>query len=64
MIFNPVVGRHTFPDGRSVPVYEDGAGRRYIIDKDGWRCYGPWLPTDPPDVEDATDLRAGDETGL
>jgi hypothetical protein len=64
MKLNLIIGQHTFPDGRRIPVYEDAVGRRYVIDKDGWRSYGDWQPNAPPEAEDVTDLGAGDETGL
>jgi hypothetical protein len=62
MKLNPVIGQHTFSDGKRQPVYRDGAGRQYILDGNGFRRYGHWLPVDPPTVEDTTNVRNQDDT--
>jgi hypothetical protein len=33
----------TFPDGSSRTVYQDAAGRQFILDKDNRVVYGHWL---------------------
>jgi hypothetical protein len=54
MKLNPVIGQRTFPDGTSLPVYQDGQGLQYILDTNGWRRYGNWVSTEPPPVAGTT----------
>ena len=47
----PLPGRRLFTDGLQRDVYEDAAGRQYVVDGDGVRVYGQWLwPADEPFV--------------
>jgi len=46
-----VIGRRLFTDGLERDVYEDAAGRQYVLDLDGAKVYGVWLwPADDPVV--------------
>ena len=41
---DPIIGRVLLTDGIVRPVFHDGAGYQYVIDRDGHtRCYGTWL---------------------
>jgi hypothetical protein len=41
---DPIIGRVLFTDGIVRPVFRDGGGRQYVIDRDGHtRRYGAWL---------------------
>jgi hypothetical protein len=41
---DPIIGRVLFTDGIVRPVFLDGGGGQYVIDRDGHtRCYGTWL---------------------
>ena len=47
---DPIIGRVLLTDGIVRPVFHDGAGYQYVIDRDGHtRCYGTWLR--PEDAE-------------
>ena len=39
-----LLGSRTFSDGTRRPVYLDPDGRQYVLDNDGERVYGTWLP--------------------
>ena len=44
-----VIGRRLFTDGLERDVYEDAAGRQYVLDPDGAEVTGVWLwPADEP----------------
>jgi hypothetical protein len=46
-----VIGSRLFTDGVERTVYEDAAGRQYVIGLDGEPVYGEWLlPADEPAV--------------
>jgi hypothetical protein len=59
---DPVVGTLTFPNGKRNPVFQDSAGRQYIIDATGWRSYRQWLPTAPTITAEGTYFVDQDET--
>jgi hypothetical protein len=45
------VGRVLFTDSIDRDVYEDAEGRQYVVDLNGERVYGQWLPpADEPTV--------------
>jgi hypothetical protein len=61
MKLNPVIGQYTSSDGKHLPVYKDRAGRQYILDANGWRAYGQWLPVEHPATKDSTDIGDKDD---
>ncbi len=40
-----IIGRRLFTDGAERLVYEDADGRQYVVDDDGQRVEGVWLPS-------------------
>jgi hypothetical protein len=61
MKVNPVIGQCTSPNGKLLPVYKDSAGRQYILDANGWRAYGQWLPVEHPATQHGTDIGDDEE---
>jgi hypothetical protein len=48
-----IIGERLFTDGKVRTVYEDDAGRQYVIGDDGTQVPGVWLPpADEPLVVD------------
>lgn len=41
-----LLGHVQFSDGSRQPVYEDAAGRQYLLDEHGERVHGDWLVPD------------------
>jgi len=51
---DPIIGRRIFVNGIARPVFRDGGGHQYVIDRDGHtRRYGTWLSGHDEDSSDA-----------
>jgi len=54
-----VAGHRLFTDGVERDVYENAEGRQYVLDDDGSKVCGPWLPPadEPRVVDQAEDVK-------
>jgi hypothetical protein len=54
-----VVAHVDFADGQRRPVYQDAAGRQYVVDDDGEPVHGVWyIPRDECDAPIVVDTSA------
>ncbi len=51
MLAGYAIGTRDFTDGATRTVYRNPTGRQYVLDDDGRRVWGTWLPLEPPDPE-------------
>jgi hypothetical protein len=59
-----IIGQRLFTDGTERRVFEDDQGRQYVLDDDGQRVDGVWLPpADEPIVVSGPGKTLADSPG-